>query len=47
VALVEHEDGRQQRFRFAHNLKDYDRLVAFLVPEPSFREQAGCASCDG
>lgn len=30
VALVEHEDGRQQRFRFAHNLEDYDRLVTFL-----------------
>jgi hypothetical protein len=30
VALVEHDDGRQQRFRFAHNLQDYDRLVAFL-----------------
>ena len=30
VALVEHEDGRQQRFRFVHSLEDYDRLVAFL-----------------
>ena len=30
VALVEHPDGRQQRFRFAHTLQDYDRLVAFL-----------------
>jgi transposase len=30
VALVEHADGRQQRFRFAHQRADYDRLVAFL-----------------
>jgi transposase len=30
VALVEHHDGQQQRFRFAHSLEDYDRLVAFL-----------------
>ena len=30
MALVEHDDGRQQRFHFAHNLEDYDRLVAFL-----------------
>jgi transposase len=30
VALVEHSDGRQQRFRFTHQRADYDRLVAFL-----------------
>ena len=30
VALVEHADGRQQRFRFAHNRDDYDRLISFL-----------------
>jgi transposase len=30
VALVEHADGRQQRFRFAHGREDYDRLVGFL-----------------
>jgi transposase len=30
VALVEHADGRQQRFRFAHQRDEYDRLVAFL-----------------
>jgi transposase len=30
VALVEHPDGRQQRFRFAHRREDYDRLVGFL-----------------
>jgi transposase len=30
VALVEHADGRQQRFRFVHQRDDYDRLVAFL-----------------
>jgi transposase len=30
VALVEHADGRQQRFRFVHQREDYDRLVAFL-----------------
>jgi transposase len=30
VALVEHGDGRQQRFRFVHQRDDYDRLVAFL-----------------
>jgi transposase len=30
VVLVEHSDGRQQRFRFAHQRDDYDRLVAFL-----------------
>lgn len=30
VALVEHADGRQQRFRFVHKRDDYDRLVAFL-----------------
>ncbi len=30
VALVEHADGRQQRFRFAHERGDYDRLVEFL-----------------
>ncbi len=35
VALVEHSDGRQQRFRFVHQRDDYDRLVAFLK---------GCAS---
>jgi transposase len=35
VVLVEHSDGRQQRFRFVHQRDDYDRLVAFLK---------GCAS---
>jgi transposase len=30
VALVEHADGQQQRFRFVHQRDDYDRLVAFL-----------------
>lgn len=30
VALVEHADGRQQRFRFVHQRDDYDRLVEFL-----------------
>jgi transposase len=30
VALVEHFDGRQQRFRFVHQRDDYDRLVTFL-----------------
>lgn len=30
VALVEHADGRSQRFCFAPNIGDYDRLVAFL-----------------
>jgi transposase len=30
VALVEHPDGRQQRFRFVHQRDDYDRLIAFL-----------------
>ena len=30
VALVEHPDGRQQRFRFVHQRDDYDRLVAYL-----------------
>jgi transposase len=30
VALVEHGDGRRQRFRFVHTRDDYDRLVAFL-----------------
>lgn len=30
VALVEHVDGRQQRFRFVHQRDDYDRLVTFL-----------------
>lgn len=30
VALIEHEDGRQQRFRFVHGAEDYDRLVHFL-----------------
>jgi transposase len=30
VALVEHSDGRQQRFRFVHQRDDYDRLVFFL-----------------
>lgn len=30
VALVEHSDGRQQRFRFVHQRADYDRLVGFL-----------------
>jgi transposase len=35
VARVEHEDGRQQRFRFAHGADDYDRLVDFLRGAPS------------
>jgi len=35
VALVEHSDGRQQRFRFAHQRDDYDRLVAFLQGCPA------------
>jgi hypothetical protein len=30
VALVEHAEGRQQRFRFVHQRDDYDRLVEFL-----------------
>jgi transposase len=30
VALVEHADGRQQRFRFSHERSDYDRLVEYL-----------------
>lgn len=30
VALVEHSDGRQERFRFVHQRDDYDRLVSFL-----------------
>jgi transposase len=30
VALVEHADGRRERFRFVHGRGDYDRLVAFL-----------------
>jgi transposase len=30
VALVEHSDGQQQRFRFVHQRDDYDRLVLFL-----------------
>jgi transposase len=30
VALVEHVDGRRERFRFVHGRGDYDRLVAFL-----------------
>jgi len=30
AALVEHPDGRQQRFRFTHCLDDYDRLVKLL-----------------
>jgi transposase len=30
VALIEHADGRQQRFRFVHQRDDYDRLVEFL-----------------
>lgn len=31
VALVEHFDGRHQRFRFGHRRDDYDRVVAFLL----------------
>ena len=27
VALVEHADGRQQRFRFRHCCEDYDGLM--------------------
>jgi transposase len=30
VAVIEHEDGRQQRFRFVHQRDDYDRLVELL-----------------
>jgi transposase len=30
VALVEHSDGRRQRFRFAHRREDYDQLVSYL-----------------
>ena len=30
VALVEHADGRQQRFRFRHSREDYDGLVGLL-----------------
>lgn len=30
VALIEHGDGRQQRFRFGHGADDYARLVHFL-----------------
>lgn len=30
AALVEHPDGRQQRFQFTHCLDDYDRLVGLL-----------------
>ena len=30
VALVEHADGRQQRFRFRHCCEDYDGLVGLL-----------------
>lgn len=30
VALIEQDDGRQQRFRFVHSADDYDRLVDFL-----------------
>lgn len=33
-ALVEHPDGRQQRFRFTHCLDDYDRLVGLLRTFP-------------
>lgn len=30
AALVEHPDGRHQRFRFQHSADEYDRLVQFL-----------------
>jgi transposase len=30
AALVEHPDGRHQRFRFRHSADEYDRLVQFL-----------------
>lgn len=30
VALVEHADGKRERFRFAHQRDDYDRLVSYL-----------------
>jgi hypothetical protein len=30
VALLEHPDGKQQRFRFVHQRDDYDRLIDFL-----------------
>lgn len=35
VALIEHADGRRQRFRFAHSREDYDNLVAFLQAAPA------------
>jgi len=28
VVLVEHSDGRQQRFRFVHQRDDYDSAIA-------------------
>jgi transposase len=34
VVLVEHPDGRQERFRFVHRRADYDRLVSFLKTCP-------------
>ncbi len=34
VVLVEHPDGRQERFRFVHQRADYDRLVVFLKACP-------------
>lgn len=34
VVLVEHPDGRQERFRFVHQRADYDRLVLFLTACP-------------
>lgn len=30
VVLVEHADGKRERFRFAHQRDDYDRLVGYL-----------------
>jgi transposase len=35
VAVVEHSDCRQQRFRFVHQRDDYDRLVSFFRAGPS------------
>lgn len=36
MALVEQEGGRRERFRFAHQRDDYDRLAAYLhaTPQP-------------
>lgn len=34
MVLVEHPDGRQERFRFVHQRADYERLVSFLKACP-------------